>query len=134
MESVHDNDRTNVFNVVYKSGEHSNDCGSDKQEWRVNLDLAYQSSRGFVFPDYVEVRFEASECEDKRDEKACRADNPEFSNGNVLCIFNNVHDLLSRPVQIEHFDDDGEVVRNKITESDRKRDGGEHDEQGDNGH
>ena len=134
METVHNNDRENVLHMVHKSGKHPDNDGSDKQKWRINLNLADQCSRSLVFPDYVEVRFKASEGEDECDEKTASTDKPEFSDGDVFRVFDDIHDLLSRPVQIEHFDDDGEVVRNKVTEPDGERNRGEHDKQGDNGH
>ena len=52
----------------------------------------------------------------------------------MFCIFHDGHDLLGRPVQIEHVDHHGEVVRNKRTESDCKRNRGEHDKERDDCH
>ena len=129
MEPIDDDDRKHFLDVVHEACEHSDDDSPDEEERRVNLDLAHQGSGGLVFPDHVEVRFEASECEDKRDKKTACTDKSELFDGDVLGIFDDVHDLLGRPVQIEHVNHDGEVVRNEVTEPDRKRDGGEHDEE-----
>ena len=134
METVDNNNREHVLNVVHEPGEHPDDNRPDEQKRSVNLNLAHQSSRSLVFPDHVEVGFEAAECEDKRDEKTAGTDESEFTDRNMFRVFDDIHNLLSRPVQIEHVNDDGEVVRNKITEPDRKCNGGEHDEERDNGH
>lgn len=129
MESVNDDDLEHVLHVVHKPCEHADHGCPNEEERRVNLDLADQSSGGLVFPNHVEVRFEASECEDKRDKKTASTDKSEFFDGDVFGVFDDVHDLLGRPVQIEHVNHDGEVVRNEVTEPDRKRNGGEHDEE-----
>ena len=134
METVDNNNREHVLNVVHEPGEHPDDNRPDEQKRSVNLNLAHQSSRSLVFPDHVEVGFEAAEREDERDEKTASTDEPEFTDRNMFRIFDDIHNLLGRPVQIEHVNDDGEVVRNKITEPDCKRNRSEHDKQGDNGH
>ena len=134
VEPIDDNDRKHVLNVVHKSREHPHENCPDEEKWRVNPNLMDQSSRSLVFPNHIEVRFEASECKDERDEKAARADDPQFCDGDVLRVFDEVHDLLGRPVQIEHVDHDGEVVRDKVAESDCKRNRSEHDKQRDNSH
>ena len=134
MEPVDNNNREHVLHVVHESGEHPDDYRADEQKRRVDLNLAHQSSRSLVFPDHVKIGFEASECEDECHKKTAGTDEAKFTNRNVFRVFHEIHNLLGRPVQIEHFDDDGEVVRNKITEPDRKRNGGEHDEERDNGY
>ena len=131
MEPIDDDDRKHFLDVVHEACEHSDDDSPDEEERRVNLDLAHQGSGGLVFPDHVEVRFEASECEDECHKKTAGTDEPEFTNRNVFRVFNDIHNLLGWPVQIEHVNHDGEVVRNEITEPDRKSNGGEHDEERD---
>ncbi len=120
--------------MVHEAREHPDNGSADQEKWCINLDLAYQRSRSFVFPDYIEVRFQAPEGEDERDEETAGADESKFSDRNVLCIFHDVHNLLGRPVQIEHVDHDGEVIRNEVAETDRKRNRCEHDEQRDDRH
>lgn len=126
MESVDDDDRENLLDVVHESCEHAEENSCDEEERRVNLDLADQSSRSLVFPNHVEIRLEAAECEDECDEKTAGTDKPKLSDGDSLCIFDDVHDLLGWPIQIEHVNDDGEVVRDEVSESDLKRNGREH--------
>ena len=134
VESVNDDDLEYVLHMVHKTREHADNGCPNEEERRVNLDLANQCSGSLVFPDHVEVRFETPECEDECDEKTASTDKSEFFDGNVFGVFDNVHDLLGRPVQIEHVNHDGEVVRNEVTETDGERDGGEHDEQGNDCH
>ena len=134
VETVNDDDFEHVLYVVYKTCEHADHGCPNEEERRVNLNLANQSSGSLVFPDDVEVRFEASEREDKCDKKTACTDKSEFFDGDVLGIFDDVHDLLGRPVQIEHVNHDGEVVRNEVTEPDGERDGSEHDEEWDDCH
>ena len=129
VESVNDDDLEHILHMVYKTCEHADYGCTDEEERRVNLNLANQSSGSLVFPDDVEVRFEASECEDKRDKKTACTDKSELFDGDVLGVFDDVHDLLGRPVQIEHVNHDGEVVRNEVAEPDCERNGGEHDEE-----
>ena len=129
VESVNDDDFEHVLHVVYESCEHADNGCPNEEKRRVNLNLANQSSGSLVFPDDVEVRFEASECEDKCDKKTACTDKSELFDGDVLGIFDDVHDLLGRPVQIEHVNHNGEVVRNEVAEPDCERNGGEHDEE-----
>ena len=131
MESVNDNDRKNLLDVVYEASEHPDNDGPDKEERGVDLDLMDQRSGGLVFPNHVKVRFKAAKRKDERDEKTAGTDHPEFCDGNVFGVFHNVHDLFCRPVEIEHVNHDGEVVRNEVSEPDCKRNRCEHDEQGD---
>ena len=120
METVNDNFGEHVLHVIHESGEHPDNGRTNKKERRIDFDLTEQCSRSLVFPDHVEVRFQAAEREDEGDEKTCCADNSKFADGNVFCVFDDGHDLLGRPVQIEHVNHHGEVVRNKRTEPDRK--------------
>ena len=47
-------------------------------------------------------------------------------------VIDDGHDLFCRPVQIDHVNHDGEVVRNERSESDGQRNRGEHNQQGNN--
>ena len=98
VESVNDDDLEHVLYVVHESCEHADYGSPDEEERRVNLNLANQCSRGLVFPDHVEIRFEASECEDECDKKTTCADKSKLFDGNVFGVFNDIHDLLGRPV------------------------------------
>ena len=131
MEPVDNNNREHVLHVVHESGEHSDDNRADEQKRCVDFNLAHQSSRSLVFPDHVKIGFEASKGKNERYKKTAGTDEPEFTNRNVFRVFNDIHNLLGWPVQIEHVNHDGEVVRNEITEPDRKCNGGEHDEERD---
>ena len=134
VKTVDDDDGEDGLHVVHETSEHPDDCRSDEEEGGVDFDLANQGSGSLVFPHHVEVRFKASEGENKCHKEAASADKSELSDGNVLCIFDEIHDLFGRPVQIEHVDHDGKVVRNEVSEPDRKRNGGEHDEKRDDCH
>ena len=129
MEPVDDDHGEYFLDVVHEPCEHAKEKGGNEEERRVDLDLVDQRSRSLVFPDDIEVRFEAAECKNKGDEKTASTDKPEFLYGDMFRIFDEIHDLLGRPVQIEHVDDDGEVIRDEVTEPDCKRDGSEHDEE-----
>ena len=98
VESVNNDDFEHVLHMVYKTRKHADHGCTDEEERRVNLNLANQCSRGLVFPDHVEIRFETPECEDKRDEKTASTDKSKLFDGNVFGVFDNVHDLLGRPV------------------------------------
>ena len=76
VESIDDDDGKCLLNVVYEPGEHAHDGGPDEEEGRIDLDLAHERSGGLVFPDDVEVRLQAAECEDERDKKAACTDKP----------------------------------------------------------
>ena len=134
VEPIDDDDGKHFLNMVHEAGKHSGDSRPDEEKRRIDLNLAHQGSRSLVFPDDVEVRLQASESEDKRYEKAGCADKTKFSDGNVFRIFDDIHDLFCRPVQVEHVDHDGEIIRNKVSEPDCKRNRGEHNQKGDYGH
>ena len=134
MEPIDDDDRKHFLDVVHEACEHSDDDSPDEEKRRVNLDLAHQRSGGLVFPDHVEVRFEAAESKNECHKKTAGTDKSELPYGNVLCVLHNIHDLLCWPVQVEHVDDDGEVIRDEVSESNGKRNGGEHNEQWNNCH
>ena len=98
VESVNNDDFEHVLHVVHETCEHADYGSSDEEEWCVNLNLANQCSRGLVFPDHVEIRFETPECEDECDKKTACTDKSKLFDGNVFGVFNDIHDLLGRPV------------------------------------
>ena len=98
VKSVNDDDFEHVLHMVHETCEHADYGCPNEEKRRVNLNLANQSSGGLVFPDHVEVRFEASERKDKRDKKTACANKSELFDGYVFGVFDNVHDLLGRPV------------------------------------
>ena len=98
VESVNNDDFEHVLHMVHETCEHADYGSPDEEEWCVNLNLANQCSRGLVFPDHVEVRFETPEREDECDKKTACADKSKLFDGNVFGVFDNVHDLLGRPV------------------------------------
>ena len=120
--------------VVHESGEHPDEACENDQERGVDLDLAEERSRCLDFPHDVEVGFQATERKYESHEKAEGANEPELSDGDVFGVLDDIDYRFRGPVQVEHVEDDGQVVAHEVAETYGERNRGEQDEQGDDCH
>ena len=133
MEPVDDDGRKDFLHVVHKTGVEPDETGQNEEERGVDAGLFPERSGSLIFPDDVEVRFQAAEGEDEGDEKTRSADDPEFADGHVLGVFDERHNGLRGPVEAEHVQQVGQVIRDEIPEPDSERNRSEKDEQRDYG-
>ena len=133
VETVDDDGGKDFLHVVHESSIEPDETGQDEEEGRVDAGLLPERSGGLVLPNDVEIRFQAAEGEDERDEKARCADYPEFADGDVFRVFDECHNGLGGPVQAEHIQQVGQVVRDEVSEPGGERNRGQEDEQRDDG-
>lgn len=130
VQSIHHDFVKNPLHVIYKTCIKADGHGYQQKERGVNFDLTNKSSGNLVFPDHIEVGFQASESQNEGDEKTDGTDNPKTSNRNGFRIFDQFHQRFSGPIQGKHVDNMGNIVRHKTAHTNRNRNGGQHNEQG----
>ena len=133
VEPVDDDGRKDFLHVVHEACVEPDETGQNEEERGVDAGLFPERSGSLIFPDDVEVRFQAAEGEDEGDEKTRSADDPEFADGHVLGVFDERHNGLRGPVEAEHVQQVGQVIRDEIPEPDSERNRSEKDEQRDYG-
>ena len=115
--------------VVDKTGIETDNACKDKQKRCIDTNLLVQRTRHLVFPHYIKVRFQAAESENERDEKTHGTDKSELTNRHVFCVLHDGDNRVDRPVEIQEREQVRQVVREKVTESDRDRNRGQKDQE-----
>lgn len=134
MQAFNHNHVQYVLNVVYKACKHADDAGHNQQKRRVDLGLAEQGSGGLVFPNHVEVCFQTAESQDECDKKAECADESQFADGNVFCVLDDLDKAFGGPVQVEHVQQNGQIIRHEMAEAHGKGYGCKQNQEGNHCH
>lgn len=101
VQTVNHNDRKRILEVVHKTGIQTDNACKDKQKRGVDADLLMQRARHLVFPHHVEVRLQATEGENERDEKTHGANEPELADRHVFGVLHDGDNRVDRPVEIQ---------------------------------